>query len=189
MNTIARTALVFALVLSAACSDDDTKDKDMGTCTGTNCIEVDMPTTADMAPDQTTTTDLGPTEDMPVTADMPVTVDMPADQGVEDMGMTYPPAETCAELTLVECFSSAGCGADERCQNLEGKDPVPNITCCVKGARGAGAAGDACTTEFDCESGLCIDGETCSKECTDDSECPTSLPKCNAAIGVCRPAM
>lgn len=189
MNKLSLTALALALAFTAACSDDDTDKKDdMGTCTGANCVAADMNNTSDMPG----------TGDMNTTGDM-TTGDMGTDQGADqgddmttgDMGMTYPPAESCMELSLTECAASSECAADERCQNLEGKNNVPNITCCVKGERGAGMPGDMCDDEFDCESGLCIEddnGKACSKDCMSDADCPMILPRCSA-VGICRPPL
>lgn len=182
MNKLTRAALALALVFVAACSEDAKDDKNNASA---NNGTPDMVTT----PDQSTTPDQGTTPDQSTTPDMDTTPDMEADQGA-DM-TTYPPAASCAEISLVECLASSECGADERCQNLPGKGDVANITCCVKGERGAGMPGDACDDEFDCESGLCIEddnGKACSKDCMADADCPTILPRCSA-IGVCRPPL
>src|SRR5262249_28360993 len=51
------------------------------------------------------------------------------------------------------------------------------------GASNAGAAGDACSTYFECASGACVDGR-CSDACDSSSSCGEGL-RCDLAAGVC----
>jgi hypothetical protein len=85
---------------------------------------------------------------------------------------------SCSDINTNSCFSNLDCSnASDRCQVVgQGDQPV---ACCVPGARGTGKAGDHCSNELDCETAVCIVPEQlCSPQCTQDSDCPPSLPTC-----------
>ena len=160
-----------AALLFSACSGNDennTSNQDTPDMTAT---QPDMPVTE---------------ADMPVTQpDMPVTQpDMPAETcNTNSTPSTQRPTSMCSDISASECVTSEDCGADERCEEFT---EVGGIFggCCVKGLRGCGSLEAACTNSLGCESGLCVDG-LCSKSCEADTDCPASLPKCNAFAGVC----
>ena len=89
-------------------------------------------------------------------------------------------ADPCAVANSVSCFANLDCDAARRCENV-GNDTDP-LACCVTGARGTKAAGELCTGENDCESGVCIAkgaGESrCSRDCTGPSDCPVGMQRC-----------
>ena len=94
----------------------------------------------------------------------------------------------CTMAGECPCFSNEDCPESTRCHAA-----TEEMVYCEPGARGTGAAGTLCTGENDCASALCIDGANntmrCTKTCTEDTECPTELPRCLAAIGICARAV
>ncbi len=93
----------------------------------------------------------------------------------------YGVVKSCAAIGSKECFGSVECAADQRCKNLgTSSDPV---VCCVPGARGPKAAGEACSGEDECASAVCIaksGPSLCSKDCTSAADCPTGMKSCIA---------
>jgi hypothetical protein len=102
----------------------------------------------------------------------------------DDVQVEVGPVSSCDELSTIACFANNECESDRRCQNAgTDTDPVP---CCVLGARGTGQAGDPCTNENDCESGVCIAGSgpyMCSKPCTTEADCPAGMKDCKYIYG------
>lgn len=109
-----------------------------------------------------------PTPDAP-----PIVADAPADT----------PA-ACATPGECPCFSNDDCPEGTRCHA-----ETPEDVYCEPGARGTAAPGEPCTGENDCDSALCVEGDndvlTCSRTCTDSTQCPAELPRCIAGIGIC----
>jgi hypothetical protein len=73
---------------------------------------------------------------------------------------------------------------------------IPGLTTasCSGGEAGAGGGGKvaylcACSTNEECETGLChpfnMKGPLCSKPCAADTDCPTPSPGCNN-MGICK---
>jgi len=177
-------------------SDTAAGDTSAGTDTSTNgdtSTATDTSTGTDTAAGDTTTGDTaaadttgGDAEDAPDVGD--TTNDVPSDgtdatdapdatdvvQGDVPSVMT-----SCDEAGLEMCVLNADCPMTHRCQDIGQTDPVP---CCVEGERGTGQAGDSCSQDIDCESGLCTetsDGSfVCSRECQNANDCPESLPNC-----------
>ncbi len=81
------------------------------------------------------------------------------------------------------CFSSDDCAPTFRCFS---EDTTGTNIWCLPGPRGAGVAGDLCTSETDCASALCIEprvgAKRCSQLCDAPADCPSTLPRC-LAIG------
>ena len=94
------------------------------------------------------------------------------------------PVEACAEFGATECFANNECELDARCQDV-GAPGFP-VSCCVRGARGQGMTGDACSDtdgQLTCASSICVmlEGASegfCSGECLSESDCPETLPRC-----------
>jgi hypothetical protein len=90
------------------------------------------------------------------------------------------PVASCSEIPgSKDCFANKDCPADRRCQNAG--TPDAQVPCCVQGQRGASAVGAACTSENDCESGVCIAGDgpyMCSKDCKTVDDCPEGMKDC-----------
>ncbi len=93
-------------------------------------------------------------------------------------------ADSCAEISAVECFANHECLAAERCQSV---GPYPGeVVCCVVGTRGTAPAGTPCDQEegeLFCSSGICIDDGAvalCSKTCTTIADCPEGMKNCMA---------
>ena len=96
-------------------------------------------------------------------------------------------AGACSVPGECECFSNDDCPDGTRCHA-----ETPKSVYCEPGARGTGAAGAMCSGENDCQSALCVDGTDttrCSKLCTDNTQCPTELPRCLNVIGICARAL
>jgi len=94
----------------------------------------------------------------------------------------------CSEAGYAECFINDDCQAGERCENMSANDV--EIPCCVAGARGTKVAGEACTSENECDTSLCIsynDGpRLCSKPCDGSgTDCPAAASAC--IFGFCVP--
>ncbi|MER2559700.1 MAG: hypothetical protein ABTQ32_03215 [Myxococcaceae bacterium] len=90
---------------------------------------------------------------------------------------------SCAVKTDCPCFSSDDCAPTFRCFS---EDTSGTNIWCLPGPRGAGVAGDVCTSETDCASALCIEprvgAKRCSQLCDAPADCPSTLPRC-LAIG------
>ncbi|MCA9521113.1 MAG: hypothetical protein KC609_09075 [Myxococcales bacterium] len=85
---------------------------------------------------------------------------------------------SCAEIGSTDCFSNYDCGdSSTRCEELTSSEESP--ICCVKGERGVGVAGTACTLAADCQSSICIDN-LCSDICGSVADCPPKMQLCMA---------
>ncbi len=82
----------------------------------------------------------------------------------------------CSEIESTECWSNDDCEDNQRCENVGGEY---ELGCCVDGLRGCKVAGESCTSEFDCDSSLCLnrnEGEFfCSKICETNTDCPNGF--------------
>ena len=78
------------------------------------------------------------------------------------------PFASCDEGGLTACFYNGDCAEAERCEDVG--DGTLEVACCVMGARGTKTVGDECTSENECDSGLCVqrndDPYICSKPCS-----------------------
>jgi hypothetical protein len=111
------------------------------------------------------------------------TSDTSTDSGQQDAG------DSCSSRGLSSCFSNYDCASNERCEEL-GTESDP-LKCCTTGSRGSKSAGEDCTTDrsLACESGVCVNNQGsstyyCSKECEQDSECPSNVSTCTSLFGV-----
>ncbi len=90
------------------------------------------------------------------------------------------PIAACSDVGAKDCFSNYDCpDAATRCENA-GTASAP-VACCLAGARGTKAVGEACTSENDCASSLCLDtgsGSLCSDKCAGPADCVPALSKC-----------
>ena len=104
-----------------------------------------------------------------------------------DVGSCSATYDSCDEGGFTSCFDNTTCEATERCQNLAAQG-LPEVACCVRGARGAGTTGDACSSDNDCETSICIerndDPAICSESCGGPGECPEPL-ECHEVLGLC----
>ena len=91
----------------------------------------------------------------------------------------------CGEISSVDCFSNLDCGEALSCRNV-GTEASP-VACCVDAVRGDRALGAVCDPahgEAQCESGLCLEGDTvdggarCTGPCDADADCPPGLDRC-----------
>jgi hypothetical protein len=86
----------------------------------------------------------------------------------------------------------AGCGTSESDDKEPAGDIAASDTVASDVAPGSVVFGEACTTNEDCESGVCNEfgqtGPLCTIECTTADECPEGSEgkKCNQK-GVCKP--
>ena len=87
---------------------------------------------------------------------------------------------SCGEVGLSQCFNNDNCFLSERCEDL---GDVDEVLCCTVGARGVGAAGDACVSGLECAYGRCLDG-ACTAACDFETPCPNSLI-CDDLRGLC----
>ncbi len=82
-------------------------------------------------------------------------------------------------LTALSCFA---CSSDD-------SGPVPQEASADAGPRGDTAYMEPCTTNEECDTGLCFDfsakGPHCTTTCELDLECPEPSPGCNGK-GVCK---
>jgi len=88
---------------------------------------------------------------------------------------------SCASIASKECFANLECAAAERCRNVG--TAIDPVACCVPGPRGTKAAGELCSSEDDCASGVCIaksGPSRCSKDCASAADCPTGMKECIA---------
>ncbi len=97
--------------------------------------------------------------------------------------------ESCDEASLSACFANSDCDEDFRCQNIAAGEEA--IACCVQAPRGTGITGDACSSENECASGLCIEFNDnpylCADECDPSAdECPEGF-FCHGFMAVCVP--
>ncbi|MBN2694757.1 hypothetical protein JXR93_08845 [bacterium] len=81
--------------------------------------------------------------------------------------------EACSAINSKGCWSNDDCEEGQRCENVGGEY---ELACCVDGLRGCKAPGESCSSEFDCDSSLCLnrnEGEYfCSKICEVNTDCP-----------------
>jgi hypothetical protein len=75
---------------------------------------------------------------------------------------------------------NADCPAGERCDCSEDTGDC----FCESGTRGTGALGDACSSQHDCATGICVDDQ-CSKRCGGGADCGGDVPVCQSIIGYC----
>ncbi len=85
-----------------------------------------------------------------------------------------PASDASVETAAATCVFNDDCAEGRRCECK-----LTGCTCEI-GPRGAGKAGvDACSSEFDCASGVCVEGTSgfvCSGRCADG--CGDKLPRC-----------
>ena len=168
------------LPVFAACDDDE---KSMADTTSDTTADTTSPDTS--VPDATEPDTNVPDTNLPDTGT--------PDTGTPDTGSpdTSEPVKVeaaCSEGGYSDCFINADCEASERCQNMSANDV--EIPCCITGARGTKVAGEACTSENECDTSLCIsynDGpQLCSMPCPEDgSDCPPAASAC--VFGLCVP--
>ncbi len=107
------------------------------------------------------------------------TVDASPDAGVPDAQPDHGLVGSCGDIGAADCFGNNECASADRCENVgDEANPVP---CCVPGVRGTGTAGDACVSENDCDSGVCVAGNgasLCSKTCATADDCPATMKDC-----------
>lgn len=88
---------------------------------------------------------------------------------------------SCAVKTDCPCLSSDDCAPTFRCFS---EDTTGLNVWCLPGPRGAGVAGDPCTSQTDCASALCVEPRVgpnrCSQLCDVPADCPSTLPRCIA---------
>ena len=95
------------------------------------------------------------------------------------------PPDSCAQVSLDQCFYNDNCLGTERCENLG--TTALEVLCCTVGARGARAVGTACTSELDCSFGRCLSG-LCSEACDIGVDpYPPATMVCNEIRGMCEP--
>lgn len=103
---------------------------------------------------------------------------MPRDAGAEP--------ESCAQLSLDQCFSNDACEANERCEDFDSTEET-EVFCCTVGARGTKGVGEDCANELDCSYGRCIGG-LCTADCDLDVDpCPPETMECNLIRELCEP--
>lgn len=97
--------------------------------------------------------------------------------------------DDCAEIASTYCWFSSECGDGNRCENVSANG-VP-ISCCVPGPRGCKELNEECSTEYDCQDGFCLEGQTaeqpslCSQYCDSDADCSGVLSKCQSVYKFC----
>lgn len=162
-------------MLATACPTESTDNND-----NNNMTTMDM-AKMDMAKDDMAKTDMTK-EDM---SEDDMKVDMGDGCTVEASGLG--PVATCDEAGATACFANKDCADNERCENIGGD--AAEVACCVEGPRGCKVAGDSCESEFDCDEGLCISRNSgpyfCSKRCMANEDCPSAVPECHPALGLC----
>lgn len=81
--------------------------------------------------------------------------------------------EVCTEV----CTESGGCGPGYGCVPVD--DGGSTLLICLRA--GSGALGSACTTDTQCDSGICGAGY-CTRLCTSDARCPSDM-HCQPGVG------
>jgi hypothetical protein len=90
-------------------------------------------------------------------------------------------SSSCDEAALASCTTNYDCPDTARCQDVSAG--ATEIPCCVEAPRGTLPAGQPCSDENDCLSGLCISRGgpmLCTDRCDSVDECPDNMPECGA---------
>ncbi len=193
LSTLLSAFVLIVAPTFVACDDDDkTTDTVSDTSTpDTSGDTVSDTTTPDTTPD--TTNDV-PTDACGVDTlcgdTTPADTADTEDTSTPEVEVSEPTKvdAACSEAGYSECFINDDCQASERCENMSANDV--EIPCCVTGARGTKVAGEACTSENECDTSLCIsynDGpQLCSKPCDGSgTDCPAAAAEC--VFGLCVP--